>query len=89
VRIGAAFIVLLLVVTIASALGVVYARQKHRQLFIEINQLQRERDDLNIEFGRLQLEQATWAETNRIEQIATGKLGMFTPTGKDIVVVRP
>jgi len=88
-RIGAAFIVLLLVVTIASALGVVYARQKHRQLFIEINGLQRERDDLNIEFGRLQLEQATWAETNRIEQIATGKLGMFTPTGKDIVVVRP
>ncbi|HEV2606762.1 MAG TPA: cell division protein FtsL [Xanthomonadaceae bacterium] len=88
-RIGAAFIVLLLVVTIASALGVVYARQKHRQLFIEINGLQRERDDLNIEFGRLQLEQATWAETNRIEQIATAKLGMFTPTGKDIVVVRP
>jgi cell division protein FtsL len=88
-RLGAAFIVLLLVVTIGSALGVVYARQKHRQLFIEINRLQRERDDLNIEFGRLQLEQATWAETNRIEQIATGKLGMFTPTGKDIVVVRP
>ena len=88
-RIGAALIVLLLVVTIGSALGVVYARQKHRQLFIEINRLQRERDDLNIEFGRLQLEQATWAETNRIEQIATGKLGMFTPTGKDIVVVRP
>jgi cell division protein FtsL len=88
-RIGAAFIVLLLVVTIASALGVVYARQKHRQLFIEINGLQRERDDLNIEFGRLQLEQATWAETNRIEQIATGKLGMVTPTGKDVVVVRP
>jgi cell division protein FtsL len=88
-RLGAAFIVLLLVATIASALGVVYARQKHRQLFIEINGLQRERDDLNIEFGRLQLEQATWAETNRIEQIATGKLGMSTPTGKDIVVVRP
>jgi len=88
-RIGAAFIVLLLVATIASALGVVYARQKHRQLFIEINGLQRDRDDLNIEFGRLQLEQATMAETNRIEQIATGKLGMFTPTGKDIVVVRP
>ncbi len=88
-RIGAAFIVLLLVATIASALGVVYARQKHRQLFIEITGLQRDRDDLNIEFGRLQLEQATMAETNRIEQIATGKLGMFAPTGKDIVVVRP
>jgi cell division protein FtsL len=88
-RIGAVFIVLLLVATIASALGVVYARQRHRQLFIQLTSLERERDDVNIEFGRLQLEQATWAETNRIEQIATGKLGMVYPNGKDVVVVRP
>ncbi|MEO8742321.1 MAG: cell division protein FtsL, partial [Lysobacteraceae bacterium] len=32
---------------------------------------------------------ATWAETNRIEQVATGKLGMVYPASKDIVVVRP
>lgn len=88
-RIGAAFLVILIVATIASALGVVYARQKHRQLFIELTRLERERDDVNIEFGRLQLEQATWAETNRIEQIATEKLGMTYPNGKDVVVVRP
>lgn len=88
-RLGMAFIVLLLVATIASGIGVVYARQQHRQLFIQLNHEQRERDDLNIEFGRLQLEQATWAETNRIEQVATGKLGMTYPNPKDIVVVRP
>ena len=88
-KLGAALLLMLLVTTIASAIGVVYARQKHRQLFIEITALQRERDDLNIEFGRLQLEQATWAETNRIEQVATGKLGMVYPASKDIVVVRP
>ena len=88
-RIGAAFLVLLIVATIASGLGVVYARQKHRQLFIELTRLERERDDVNIEYGRLQLEQATWAETNRIEQIATEKLGMVYPNGKDVVVVRP
>lgn len=88
-RLGVALLVMLLVTTIVSAIGVVYARQKHRQLFIEITALQRERDNLNIEFGRLQLEQATWAETNRIEQVATGKLGMVYPASKDIVVVRP
>ena len=88
-RIGAAFFVLLLVATLASAIGVVYARQQHRQLFIQLTGLERQRDDLNIEFGRMQLEQATWAETNRIEQIATGKLGMVFPASKDIVVVRP
>jgi cell division protein FtsL len=88
-RLGVALFVLLLVATLASAIGVVYARQQHRQLFIQLTVLERQRDELNIEFGRMQLEQATWAETNRIEQIATGKLGMVFPASKDIVVVRP
>ncbi|MBS0194250.1 MAG: cell division protein FtsL [Proteobacteria bacterium] len=86
---GAYLLVLLIVSTLASAIGVVYARQMHRQMFIQLNTLQRERDDLNIEFGKLQLEQATWAENNRVEQIATGKLGMIYPNSKDVVVVRP
>ncbi|HEY2345255.1 MAG TPA: cell division protein FtsL [Xanthomonadaceae bacterium] len=88
-RIGAAFLVLMIVATLASGIAVVYARQMHRQMFIQLNGLQRERDDLNIEFGKLQLEQATWAENNRVEQIATGKLGMVYPNAKDVVVVRP
>ena len=88
-KLGAALFVLLLVATLASAIGVVYARQKHRQLFIQLTALERQRDEINIEFGRMQLEQATWAETNRIERIATGKLGMVFPASKDIVVVRP
>jgi len=89
VKFVVAFFVLLLVATLASAIGVVYARQKHREAFIELTRLERERDELNIEFGRLQLEQATWAETNRIERVATSKLGMFFPASQDIVVVRP
>jgi len=88
-RFGAAVIVLLVLAALASGIAVVYARQMHRQMFIQLNGLERERDDLNIEFGRLQLEQATYAENNRVEQIATGKLGMATPNGKDVVVVRP
>lgn len=88
-RLRAALIVLLIVATLGSGMAVVYARQMHRDMFIQLNGLQRERDDLNIEFGKLQLEQATWAENNRIEQIATGKLGMVYPNSKDVVVVRP
>ena len=40
-------------------------------------------------FGRLQLEQATWAQANRIDQVARQKLGMKFPESDDIVVVRP
>jgi cell division protein FtsL len=74
---------------IASAIGVVYARHRHRQAFIQLSALERQRDELNIEFGRLQLEQATWAETNRIDQIARTQLGMKFPESADVVVLKP
>ncbi|MFS8064355.1 MAG: cell division protein FtsL [Luteimonas sp.] len=84
---------LLLAVLIAanmlSALAVVFARHEHRQLFIQLTKLEKARDELNIDFGRLQLEQATWAESNRIDQVARTRLGMVFPESGDIVVVRP
>jgi cell division protein FtsL len=84
---------LLLAVLIAAnmltAIAVVFARHEHRQLFIQLSKLEKARDELNIEFGRLQLELATWAESNRIDQVARTRLGMVFPESGDIVVVRP
>jgi len=78
----------LLVATISTAIGVVYARQQSRLAFIELSRLGNERDNLNFEFGRLQLEQATWAENNRIEQIARGRLGMVSPSTAETMVIK-
>ena len=80
---------LLVIADVLSAIGIVFARHEHRQAFIELTRLEKARDDLNIEFGRLQLEQATWAESNRIDQVARTRLGMAFPETRDIVVVRP
>lgn len=80
---------LLLAANVASAIGVVYARHEHRQLFVALSRLEKARDELNIDFGRLQLEQATWAESNRVDQIARTRLGMKFPEGAEIEVVRP
>lgn len=82
-------LVMLLVADVVSALAVVEARQQHRMLFVQATRLEKARDDLNIEFGRLQLEQATWSEANRIDQVARDRLGMKFPEGADIVVIRP
>jgi len=82
-------VALLALASVISAIGVVHARHRHRQLFVELTKLEKARDELNIEFGRLQLEQATWAESNRIDQIARSRLGMKFPETGDIVVVRP
>ena len=79
----------LLLATVATAIAVVYERYRPRQLFVELTRAERERDELNIEFGRLQLEQATWAQANRIDQVARERLGMKFPEAEDIVVVRP
>lgn len=79
----------LIAVNVASAIGVVYARHQHRLQFVALDKLTKARDELNIEFGRLQLEQATWAESNRIDQVARNRLHMVFPQTDEIVVIRP
>ena len=78
----------LLAANVITAIGVVHARHQHRQLFVELTRLVDERDELNIDFGRLQLEQATWAESNRVDHVARSRLGMVFPRTEDIVVLR-
>jgi len=80
---------ILIIVNVATALAVVHARHQHRQAFGQLTKLEKARDELNIDFGRLQLEQATWAEANRIDQVARDRLGMKFPEGAEITVVRP
>jgi cell division protein FtsL len=80
---------LLIAAVLGSGVAVVYARQEHRQAYVQLTRLVRERDEINIEFSRLQLEQATWAETNRIEQVATERIGMRFPQAAELVVIKP
>jgi cell division protein FtsL len=88
-RLPVFLLAMLVLATIATAVGVAHARQQHRLAYAELNRLLNERDELNIEFSRLQLEQATWSEPNRIEQVATERLGMQFPEAAAVVVLRP
>jgi len=47
-----------------------------RKAFIELQVLQNKFDDLQIEWGRLQLEQSAWATHGRVEKLAREKLEM-------------
>ena len=78
----------LVVANVATALLIVRDRHEHRLAFVAIYKHDKARDELNIEFGRLQLEQATWAESNRVDQVARARLGMVFPRTEDIVVLR-
>lgn len=81
-------LVALIVANVVTALAIVQARHEHRQLFVQATRLEKARDELNIDFGRLQLEQATWAEANRIDQVARDRLGMKFPEAGETVVIR-
>ena len=85
---GAIALTGLLCLVLITALGVVWTRHESRVLFVQLTSLQNQRDDLNVEYGRLELEQATWAEPRRIDEEARAKLGMVAPAPADIQLVR-
>jgi len=74
---------------IMSALGVVYARHESRKAFITLQALYDERDELDIDWDRLLIEQSTWATHARIEQMARQRLKMRVPDPSEIVILRP
>ena len=79
--------VLLIMSVLGSAIGIVYAKHQNRKLFVQLQTLQLERDDMNTEWGKLQLEQATWGTHGRVERFAHGKLHMNVPTAGEVTMV--
>jgi cell division protein FtsL len=75
------------IVCVVSALALVYTKHESRKLFIELERLTGVRDELNIDWGRLQIEQSTWATHARIEQVATKELGLERPSPDEIYVI--
>jgi cell division protein FtsL len=74
---------------LASAAGVVYIKHQARALFVTVEKLSAERDRLNIEWGRLQLEQSAWSTHGFVEQVANSKLRMTLPTPTDVKIIQP
>jgi len=78
---------LLLLVLVVCALGLVTSQHKARKLFSELERAQARAHELDVEYGKLQLEASTWALHARIERVATGTLGMRTPDARHVRVV--
>ncbi|MDH3414057.1 MAG: cell division protein FtsL [Gammaproteobacteria bacterium] len=78
---------LLASVLLLSAVALVYMQHRHRALYVELQSLERDRDALDVEWGKLQLEQSTWATHERIESLARKRLGLRIPQISEIVLV--
>jgi cell division protein FtsL len=71
-----------------TALQVVLTRFDNRQLFVQLQDLKRQQDELDREYGQLLLEQGTWGTHSRIEDLARSKLNMTIPRSEQIRRVR-
>ncbi len=75
-------------VCVTSAIALIYTKHESRKLFVELEALTQERDELNIEWGQLQIEQSTWSTHARIEQVATDDLALVRPEATEIYVIQ-
>ena len=74
---------------LGSAAGAIYCKHRSRELFVQLERLNARRDNLDIQWGQLQLEQSAWSTHAFVERVASAKLHMAMPSPKEIEIVTP
>jgi cell division protein FtsL len=79
----------LVVVCLASALAVITASHLTRDQYARLQQLEREQNQLQTEWGQLLLEESAWSSPARIERLSVERLEMRLPDVDEVEVIRP
>ena len=74
---------------LSSATGAVYCKHRARELFVELEHLNGGRDELEAEWGRLQIEQSFWSTYAYVENVASSKLQMRIPNSNEVEIPTP
>jgi cell division protein FtsL len=82
-------ILLLLLLALLAGTALVYSQHQSRQLFIELQGLQARRDELNIDWESLKLEESTLNTALMVDQAAHDRLHMLLPDPVNVVYVKP
>ena len=80
-------VLVLSALVLASALGVIYTTYTTRLQYTELQTLRRESYRLEEDWERLLLERSTWANPDRVRQVAQQQLNMVPVSLPDIQVV--
>lgn len=81
--------IVLTVTVLGSGIGLAYTHHINRQLFIQWQSLQTERDNLEIEWELLQLEQSTLVTEIAVEETARNRLNMLIPNPDEVLYIAP
>jgi len=82
-------VVLLWCAVLGSAAGAIWKKYRERELFVQLERLSSDRDQLDEEWGRLQLEQSAWSTYAFVERVANERLHMSIPDPHDIEILAP
>ena len=88
VMLGGALNVLLLAAVVICALSVVTSQHKARKLFIKLQNEKERAQQMEVEWGQLQLEQSTLATPAQVEKIALRQLQMQLPGNGQVRFIR-
>lgn len=70
---------LLMLAVLVSAISVIYVKDMNRRLYSELHDDQAAAQRLDVDAGRLLLEQSTWGTPDRVQRIARERLKMAAP----------
>lgn len=73
---------------LVSAHLLIQITHQSRNQHVRLQTLEGERDALQVEWGRLLLEESSLVSSARLEQVARQALGLHLPEGKDLQIKR-
>ncbi len=79
----------LLLACLAAALAVIATSHQTRDRYAQLQQLEREQQQLQTEWSQLLLEESAWSSPSRIERLASERLEMRLPDIDEVEVIRP
>lgn len=82
-----AMLIVLGLAAAGSGIAVVYTKYISRMEFADLQSLRAERHDLEVQWGRLRLEEATLTTHARVEQLARRNLDMHLPVRGEVRVI--
>ncbi|MBL4772901.1 MAG: cell division protein FtsL [Alcanivoracaceae bacterium] len=82
------FTLSLLVVLLVVIVDYIYIQHKTRNQFVELQTLIEQEQNLNADWGRLQIEHSTLVNNNRIETKVKKQLGMKVPESGQILSIK-
>jgi cell division protein FtsL len=80
--------VLLIVAVVMCALSVVTSQHKARKMYIELQKQKEYAQQMEVEWGQLQLELSTLATPGRVEKLAERQLHMQLPASGQVQFIR-